>query len=277
MNVRYIFILYNSYEDFDRFLREQGSKLPVLSTEIYLVDNSENRRTDFTDRWHDDFGIEIIVPDRNAGYFGGAQAAVDSNRQAFMATDYTVVANVDLSFSLFDFTRVLGEISLASEIGVLAPCLITSDGAYSRQNHYFTKPTARSYRRLAAIYSNYYLAITHRILADIKKAFRKRTTMEPQKLEGVIYAPHGAMMVFTRQYINNTDIFSHPAFLFCEEIFVGHQCEVNNLRCVIEKRLRYTHSNHGSIGAIPSRKIVSFLRDAHRITAPLLLEPQSNK
>ncbi|WP_425998089.1 hypothetical protein [Caulobacter sp. DWR1-3-2b1] len=269
-NIGLIFIVYNSYDDLDLLLESQ-SIIDIECFNIIVVDNTDValRDTGRLERWSPYRNIHICYSGINEGYFGGARVALREHPELFDDADFVVISNVDLEFSFKDLILSLSNVEIRqSDVGVFAPTLVSESGLPVRQLHYYSRPSSRHYVRLSKIYGIYNLAVIHRIFFDLKrKIFPSRSSDEDRDL---IFAPHGAMMIFTKRYMKETASFRHPAFLFCEEIFVGYQCAIANLSCRRLRDVTYSHRNHGSIGAIPSRKIVLFLLEAHLAATPML-------
>ncbi|WRH64341.1 MAG: glycosyltransferase [Fuscovulum sp.] len=264
-----ILVLYNSYADTEAFLNAQGSTKELLR--FIVVDNTPHARVDqlALDRFsvRSDVTVLLAYPE-NLGYAGAANFALQRLPE-LAEYDYVALSNTDLAFDASAFQKVLTETKREhTHVGAIAPRLTMRDEGEKPQLHYVEKPTRAHYAHLVRIFSNYPLTILHRLAADTKR--RLGCSRNRKETPRFIFAPHGALMIFTRAYIAQTAGFAHPAFLFCEEVFVGLECEKAGLACIFEPRLTYSHKNHGAMGLIPSREIVGHLREAHKAVLPLL-------
>ena len=269
--VAIIFVVYREYARLDSLLERQAAP-PGLH--LVVVDNTEEDafRPDLHSKWRS-MGVSVLRPETNLGYAGAGQHAVDSLPELRSAA-WVVLANSDLQFDFGDLWSRLASRSLPEDLGVLAPRLVTTTGGELAQRHYVEAPSAARFLRLGRIYSQYYLAVLHRTLSDLTRGARTRGSRLDDSTQ--IFAPHGALMIFTRRYVSETAFLRFPTFLFCEEVFVGLECSKANLRCHYDASIVYSHAGHGSIGRIPSRRVVTFLRDSHLAAASALQASEHN-
>ncbi|MEH3067207.1 MAG: hypothetical protein PGN15_03815 [Aeromicrobium erythreum] len=258
-------MIFRNYDGLDLLFRNNR---PQSRISVLIVDNTEPElaRADYLDRWSERPDVDVAGSGINHGYSGAADFALKTNENAAKA-DFVILANTDL---LFDFSELLSGIDELSRthdvatVGSVAPQLVSADGESTRQLHYLKPPTAEELARTALVYRSYRLASIHRRLADAKRRLRGGSA---QQIPTRIFAPHGAMIVVTRAYLQKTRGFDFPQFLFCEEHFVGFECADAGLSCVYAENLKYSHVNHGSMGSKPSRLLVGYLREAHEYAA----------
>ncbi|KQN74787.1 hypothetical protein [Devosia sp. Leaf64] len=271
MKLAIIYVLYRSYDVLEKMLLDQDWKtISNLDIDIFVVDNTtgSEKRIDYADHCKLNYGVNVLDPQDNLGYFGAPRWALKkiSNPEDY---DYVVVSNVDLTYSIVDMFKSLQSKNAneSKDVGMYAPCLVDDRGQMTRQLHYYSKPSRKKYEFLSKVYSNYGTALIHRLAADVKRRIRRESS---PNLQPFLFAPHGALMIFTKRYVQIPGSFDHPAFLFCEEVFAGAKCEAAGLRCELAPDIAYQHDNHGSMGKIPSRAIVEYLRQAHLAAAQWL-------
>lgn len=266
-----IFVNYRDYSALDRLLLETSP----AAARIYVVDNTEpeHRQDSTIARWRSLEGVVVVSAD-NLGYLGAARRAVVEYPE-IMDSDFVAVSNSDLTFNLDDFTEKLGDGSQWSNVGLIAPMLVGPDGEPLPQRHYLEAPRSSKYSKLARIYRKYPLAVGHRLLSDLKHSVMKADTAPPYKKD--LFAPHGALMIFSNLYMKHTDVFDFPPFLFCEEVFVGLQNRSANLRCIFLPTLTYSHLGHGSMGRLPSKRIIGYLAEAHSWAARALRDSEAER
>lgn len=270
-----ILVNYGEYDSLTRLIAHQQSVLS-RDVKVVVVDNTEPDRRDdhYLDRLGEQAGLTVLRPG-NTGYLGAAQYARDAV-PALRSSRFVAVCNTDILFSFNDAAVALRELREVAEAGSLAPMglivprLVDLQGAPVRQLHYSRPPSPPKYRALSRIYSVYPLAVVHRLASDFKRRLNARGEGSATTTDSAYWAPHGAMMVFSSEYFSATDGFKYPEFLFCEEIYVGLQNQRAGLRVQFCPRLTYSHSNHGSMGAVQSRRVLGYLRDSHRWAATAL-------
>lgn len=267
-----IFVLYGSYEDFDRFLQSQVSESEDVH--LVLVDNTPHSevRHNVLARWENIYGIRVCIAEpENRGYFGGAEQALDRFPE-LLECDYIAISNTDVIYQVNDVVHTLRNVQHdLGKVGAIAPRLVGKDGQTKAQPHYVNRPTVKKYERLAKLTSHYFLAAAHRLGSDLKR--KAGFTRGGKHIPRSIFAPHGAFMIMSNIYFRQTAGFKHLCFLFNEEILVGSECEKAGLRCVYEPRITYSHSNHGSMGYFPSRKVIKLLNEAHYAAIRMLSQP----
>lgn len=265
-----IFVLYNAYDDMRDFLSAQLETLPA-GLKLIIVDNTPHAKINHASLG--EFALHpnvqtLIAEPENLGYAGAAHFAMQALPELF-DYDYVAISNTDLLYNAAELNTVLHD--LKGEhlgVGAIAPRLTHPDGTDKAQLHYINEPSHAKYSKLVKIFSSYPLTVAHRLGADVKRklGFSRGVTNVPRE----IFAPHGALMILTREYFQKTAGFEHPTFLFCEEITIGAECRDAGLRVIFEPKLPYAHENHGAMGAIPSRHIVKYLHDAHQAVLPRL-------
>lgn len=269
----FVFVVYNQYRTLDETF---SSQLPLPSDAlIVVVDNSERsgRRPEMTAKW-EAAGVRVLYPVLgNVGYAGAAQFAYEELK---LEGDYQFfcLCNSDLYLDFNSFVAILNrDFAGRAGLGLIAPTLKGPLGEDVIQRHYSAPPRSIKYRRLSCIYSIYPLAVAHRLLSDMRHKFTRLITRrsESAQVRHEVFAPHGALIVATRDYMTSTSGFEMPVFLFCEEIFVGAYCREAGLDCVVSPDLQYRHVGHQSMGSVPSRKIATLLSDAHLAAAQRLL------
>ncbi|WP_143738348.1 glycosyltransferase family 2 protein [Microbacterium esteraromaticum] len=264
-----VFVNYRDYSHLERFLRSQQIN---TACDIVVVDNTESDRRDHAalDRIASHDGVSVLFA-ANLGYLGAVRHAI--TRMPHLAkVDFLIVSNTDLMFELgavvdhLDLTKVHMR---ERHVGVIAPQLVSAEGHRTRQLHLIEPPTVRHLSRLGRMYESYFALSVHKQAGDLKRKLLARIGRGSAGiLDGSsVFAPHGALMIFTAEYLQASGGFDFPCFLYAEEIFVGLQAERAGLRCVYDEGIRYSHRSHGSIGRWPSRSVALHLRDAHRWAA----------
>jgi GT2 family glycosyltransferase len=257
-----ILVLYRTYNDVEDFLQRQSVNRNVF---YIVVDNTPHNEIDVeaSERIGNFRNVSLLIANpENLGYAGAAHFAMQQCPE-LRTFDFVAISNTDLSYDASSVLAVLQrDRADLSNVGAIAPRLVKSNGDATRQLHYVSKPTRRKFSFLVKVFSSYPVSIFYRLLGDLKRFMVSRTM--PADIPRYIFAPHGALMIVTQEYLKKTSGFKHPAFLFCEEITIGVQCEQAKLLCVYVPDITYSHRNHGSMGWLPSKKVVGYLHEAHK-------------
>ena len=72
-----------------------------------------------------------------------------------------------------------------------------------------------------------------------------------------MYAPHGSIILFTKQFFLSGGDLRYPCFLFGEEIFVGEECALRELCVRYVPELVVHDMDHGSTSLQSARFISS--------------------
>ena len=73
-----------------------------------------------------------------------------------------------------------------------------------------------------------------------------------------IYAPYGALLIFSRDYFAKGGDFAHPGFLYGEEIFVAEACRETGLEVILWPELKADHREHSATGVVQSKSKIRF-------------------
>ena len=207
----------------------------------------------------------------NLGYFGGADSAWRWIVSRFGAPRWAIVSNVDVDFGGNGFVRHLREYENLSEVGVLAPAIISARSGVDQNPHFVSRPAARRMHFYRVVFGRYWFrelyeaasALLRRLKPSRTSAAAARDRVsrngDEETLQGLeIYAPHGSCMLFSRDYFDAGASLRYPSFLFGEEIFVAESCRRRGLKVVYTPSLRITHQEHMSTRAIPRKEIAAY-------------------
>lgn len=108
------------------------------------------------------------------------------------------------------------------------------------------------------------------ILHYYKKTLKFRKKEKPIKengkyIERLIYAPHGAFIIFPKSYFNKTAGFYHEPFLFNEEITVAEEARRENIKVLYYPQIKVLHNEHSTIGKVPSSIIGKYAIESFNI------------
>jgi len=237
------------------------------SAQVVVVDNT-TRRVD------DDFGkrlcekpgrIQWMPTPENLGYFGAARFGLDRFLRGAPLPEWVVVSNVDLRFADASFHKTLYALSLSEDVGVVAPSIRSALTGREQNPYMITRPSALRMRwiqwatqtpgRLAL----YEMGSRFKAqCAGAARGIRYRTGGR------VVYAPHGACILFRKRYFEAGGTLDYPCFLFGEEIFVAETARDLGMTVRYVPELKIIHQEHVTTGI---RRTQAMARDVATATA----------
>lgn len=176
-----------------------------------------------------------------------------------------VISNVDLRLADSVFFEQLGTLASIPDLGAVAPS-IYSDLTGIDQNPYMkTRPSRRRMHAYKWLYRNWMVlnlyelsaALFHRA-RTVLKISRTLSADSVQHTRETIYAPHGSLIILSKQYFERGGDLNFPEFLFGEEIYIAEKMRSLGLKVIYEPRLRVMHEEHHSTKLLKSRKIAEY-------------------
>jgi GT2 family glycosyltransferase len=265
---------YHSDDTAAAWAREVSRALqPVrAAATVVVVDNTprENSEDFFARLRAVDREIVGIKAPGNLGYFGGAHHGWEEwLRRGGRVPDWVMVSNVDVGFANQEFfTRLLSN-AYPADTGVVGPSLC-SEGRHGDWNpKILLRPTRRQMHAYKLLYRSRWLYILYAQMFRAKHALTghcKRSAVLPAMLQE-IYAPHGACILFSREYFVRGGNLSYPGFLFGEEVFVAEAARRLALKVLYDPGLQMTSQDHVSTGRFPSKRMVQYMHESAVILA----------
>lgn len=267
LHIAIVCVSYNSDDAALRFLKSvmqaKTKAYFLLNIQIILVDNTDRQSSlgFFTDAKRVDKDI-LLVKSENVGYFGGAQSGLAKLDPRLKAMDYVIVSNVDLELDENFFMR-LCQTNFADKVGVISPSIISQRSGTDLNPKIVLRPSVLRMRFTEILFSNLISFYFYRFGSRYKKYMRgilKR--LWSNRVESLdtrlIYAPHGALIIFSREFFRRGGNLSYPVFLFGEEIFVAETARRLGLDVCYERGLLsydYGHVSTGKVSASNIRKL----------------------
>ncbi|MDB2683567.1 hypothetical protein N9Y58_01675 [Alphaproteobacteria bacterium] len=231
---------------------------------IYLVDNSQDFVPDnFSSTMLKEGKVNIIVPEFNLGYFGGANLALKNIDRSLI--DSIVVSNVDV--------KIITPVDLfRSELMSLnSDSVIFSPLTFNNQNIFYStdqleRASYFSIKIKSLIFSNVltltlyeiYCLIRYKLHNFFKKFFRHN----PLPQYDYIYAPCGCFVIFNKSYFDLNFNFSYPFFMYGEEIYLAELCKKNNLKIRINKNIKIIHEGYNTTLFYKNSSVLKYKREA---------------
>ena len=204
--------------------------------------------------------VNFVETPSNCYYFGSVNyglLALGLNPRSY---DYFIISNVDILIKDFSFLDNLLSLKLMNA-GIIAPSVLSTAQGVD-QNPYMKERIKKTF------FYYYYIIRQHVLFTAVHEKFtdflreRKDAKILKKSFPGLIYAPHGCFMIFTKSYFESGCSIDFGLNLFGEEIFVAEECRNNNLNVYYEPGLSVCHSEHVSTGSVSTKFVVDKKRQS---------------
>tara|TARA_Y100001935_G_scaffold255527_1_gene269182 strand:- start:7476 stop:8336 length:861 start_codon:yes stop_codon:yes gene_type:complete len=239
----------------------------IENIKIILVDNSERKSSSKLFNKIKNKNIISLKAPENLGYFGGARLGFKKFKELNdKLPEYLIVCNSDVYFKSKIFFQKLVNHKYNSNIGVIAPAIISNQLNADKNPKIQKRPSnikMHLYKILfySRISQNFYILL-HLIKYSLLKLFKKLMKQKNSKHEYLskkIYAPHGSLIIFTKNYFQNGGSLDYPCFLFNEEVFVAETVRELKMQILYDNELVVYDNEHVSTGIMRSRKIAKYV------------------
>ncbi len=264
MNILVCCVNYRTDEALGRFLqsiRQSAATAPdEVAVSVHVIDNSlrpETEHAAFVERVRDHLpGCNVSFPSGNLGYFGALPIA--QQLLAGSPASIVIFSNADITLAADFFSELARATHSANgaagnpDMAAIAPAIIADHGHGFDQNPKHVARVPRSkLRLLSLVYSNSFTFFLQQFAGYLKELSRGRPALRGEPLGTAIYAPHGALFIFT-----DPDFFAGlPAFepfLFGEELFVAEEALRAGKRIVYLPSIQVFDSRHASTANLGS-------------------------
>lgn len=206
----------------------------------------------------------IIYNPRNVGYFSGLNTGIDYIRSLSESYDLVIVGNNDLTFGPKFFNSLSTCTARLSAYPVICPDILTLDNVH--QNPHVSSSISRLRELLWDLYYlNYTLSRFLLLAAQLTRSFTSRTDYQSHARAGIIYQGYGACYLLTPKFFAKYSRLWSPGFLMGEEFYLARQLAEQGDTMYYCPDLTVTHHDHATVSCIPSRKLWSYSREAHKI------------
>lgn len=216
---------------------------------IHVIDNSIKSKNE-----EDEFrrslqvnGVSLHSSNENLGYFGCIPIAQRLMKNETF--DCVIYCNPDLHLDV----NFLKELKVSMHFkGIIAPSIISMTEGFDQNPKYLSKLSRSKMIRLKLIYSNLLTYVLFFSLARVKELLffiKKRSTQSNDNLNRIIYAPHGAMFIFTEESFFKC-LEPYPCFLFGEEIYIAEEAEKAGVKVFYTPNVKVYDSRHASISSL---------------------------
>jgi len=244
----------------------------VEQCEIAVVDNAadaESRAnlsataTRFPGRLH------LFHLEENRFYWPGAAYAIERLYPTpEQMPDWLIVSNNDIAIADRGFVGKLLAYD-PERFGVIAPSILSAETGKD-QNPFLRKELGALERlKWRSYYSHYLVARSllglHRLWSFARERMRGRANGGPGAgaREEVIYAPHGACIIFSKAYFRRGGYLDTNFSLYGEEITVAEIARRIGVPVVYCPRLQVLHQEHAATGRRLTRELYRMEREAY--------------
>lgn len=243
---------------------------------IFVVDN--NSCDDSAERIRQSIAklrnVELLVSSENRGYFGAAKWALNQYMAQHTLPDWVIVCNNDVVFDHANFLSRLRERDPLTA-GVLAPAVISSLTGHDSNPMIAARPGRIRLLRYRFLLSSYSVARLTQWLAPVLRRVRhcfRGKRFDPSGQRN-IYAPHGAMIIFSRRYFEAGAAIDDGSFLFAEEFSVAETCRRLGLPLVYDPELAVRHNENQTTGRRLTRKMYEYQKSGLQYAIRTYLQP----
>ena len=257
-----ICVKYGGDEETERYLESVQAQEGLHALHVLVVDNSADSN------WIpsvSQLSCQAVRPPANLGYLGGARYGLSAYLEQNVMPDWVIISNVDLTISDRRFLEHLSKLASVPDVGAVAPS-IYSDLTGIDQNPYMkTRPSELRMHAYKWLYRSWLVlnlheftaALFHRVRTALSIA-RKPPTDRVSHCRQTIYAPHGSLMILSKQYFERGGDLNFPEFLFGEEIYIAEKMMALGLKVIYEPLLRVIHEEHRTTKLMKSRNIAAY-------------------
>lgn len=245
---------YNSYDSLKDYLASidiaAGLTQEKTTLSVFVADNTiPCLDVAFSPR---NFTLQVLSTGENKGYFGAVHFLMEKISPDDF--DYTIISNVDVLLTEDFFTRLF-DLRPDRFVGWIAPQI------HSRLEQRDRNPKIMqrySKRKLQVLKALFHFPLLYNLYTHTFYKSKKLIHHEP----GDIYAGHGSFIILTQNYFQRCGIINYPVFLFCEEIYLGEQCHLHQLKVVYEPTVSVIDTEHASTGTIKRNKYCRYNQKA---------------
>lgn len=254
MKIAIYCVNYNSYDSLHQYLLSIDKALEAATSPIELkvivADNTVPARPVRYTPEH--FTLNVLITGGNKGYFGAARIAMQQINPADF--DYSIISNVDVLLDVSFFTK-LTNYQVNAQTGWIAPQIYSSLEQRDR-NPKILRRYAK--RKLQVLKMKFRFPLLNWVYNNTLYKSKKLVSHE----RGEIYAGHGSFIILTKRYFETGAVVDYPVFLFCEEIYLGEQCQQHGLKVMYEPDIRVTDAEHASTGTFRRSSYCRYNYDA---------------
>lgn len=252
-----------------RFLKSTFLLERLSESHVVIVDNNsgDGSVTCIQDAIRGRDNVELAASARNRGYFGGARWALDRYLVSHPLPPWVIVCNNDIVFDEPKFLETLVKTD-PTTVGMLAPSIVSRLTGHDANPSIENRPGAFRIWQYRLWFSNYCAMWVKQWLWPFVRKARKKVRRPRPVLRShprtQIYAPHGAFLIFSRQFFEAGGFIDDGSFLYGEEFLVAEMCRQLRLPVVHDQALRVWHAEGRTLGRMLTREMFGHQRSGFR-------------
>lgn len=265
-----ITVQYNNFADTKAFVSSLAEQDDVERCRLLIVDNSLEHNANELENLAAGlpFEAKVLRPDRNLYYWGGAEFALRKLRSGQeTAPEWTMVCNNDIVFEDRRFVSQLTRLD-SVENPIVAPSIISA-GSGVQQNPMLQSPAPLLKKLKWRIYDvNFRIATTllatHALVKNLTTSRSARVSTREHGVRKIVYAPHGACMIFSNSFFERGGSLDTTVPMFAEELTIAAQARRIGMPIWYRPELRLIHREHSTTGHKLTREKYEMERMARR-------------
>jgi len=228
-SVLLVCVNYNSYNELDKYIRSIQETISnsgfKYQMDILISDNSYvKKKINYPN--YTNISIKQVFNETNEGYIGGVNSAIKNAMLSPKDYEFFIISNVDIIIPKY-FFKNLFKLNLSSQIGWIAPSIISEKENRDRNPKILTRPSKLKMKITAFMY---WMPVIH--LFYSKFVYPRKEQGSHKHFNKKIYAGHGSFMLFTNSFSKNNVDLNYQSFLFGEEIFFAELIRLSNLETI---------------------------------------------
>lgn len=252
-----------------RFLKSISAIEGFAHSHLVIVDNNSDdgsvRR--IRDAIQGCNNVELGASTQNRGYFGGARWALNRYLVDNPLPQWVIICNNDVVLDDSQFLEKLIKTD-PMNVGMVAPSILSRLTGHDANPSIQRRPSAFRMLQYRLWFSSYYAMWMKQWLwpfvRKARKRFRRRQPVSNGDVKKLIYAPHGAFFIFSRQFFEAGGFIDDGTFLYGEEFLVAEMCGRLCLGIVHDPSLRLWHAEGTTLGRMLTRETFQHQRDGFR-------------
>jgi len=245
MSAIFITVSYNNLNATLKYIQSWKALEGIHNSFLIVVDNSHVKDKELERNLKKETNIFYIRQDENKGYMAGCNYGFSYIKDLVnISPSFIVYSNNDITFESKDFIeKATGLFNNNSEVAFIAPSVWDLNEQKELNPFMISRPSAKRFKIMKAIFSNYYLAL----LFDIFSRYRPRKKSKVITEESKVYAPHGSIFIIEFSFLKNNPI-DDAYFLYGEEITVGETALSAKKEIKYNSSIKIFHHSHSTTG-----------------------------
>ena len=269
MDTKYVFILicYYNEDEVVSFIHNELGKQQFKEYSIVIVDNGSHNPF-ILEKETDNNQIFLFTPEKNLGYFGGAEFGLLKYTEVkFELPDFVVISNTDIHFEDAGLLNLMYNKYNDRDEDIFGIDILSSLNG-QHQNPYIPERISRKkmefFLQITSDTLKYNAFLLLYYAKNKLKGILQKTGNSAYSKEGRVYSIHGSFMIFAKSYFLKGGNFSYDSFLFCEEIFIGEVARIKKMNVYYDPSFRIIHREHSTTGVFKKARDVKFMHESYQ-------------